>query len=63
MCRRVSCEKCGRPTFAGCGAHVEAVLGDVPVDQRCHCHEARSVRATSDTRAETSAVGKPPPRT
>jgi len=30
MCRRVECRKCGRPTFAGCGAHVEQVLGDVP---------------------------------
>jgi hypothetical protein len=39
MCRRVDCRKCGRPTFAGCGAHVEQVLGDVPRDRRCRCHE------------------------
>lgn len=38
MCRRVSCGKCGRPTFAGCGAHVEQVLGDVPKAERCQCH-------------------------
>ena len=37
MCRRVECRKCGRPTFAGCGAHVEQVLGDVPAAQRCQC--------------------------
>jgi hypothetical protein len=37
MCRRVQCSQCGRPTFAGCGAHVEQVLGDVPRDQRCGC--------------------------
>ena len=41
MCRRVTCRDCGRPTFAGCGAHVEQVLGDVPVSQRCRCHEAQ----------------------
>ncbi len=40
MCRRVECSKCGRPTFAGCGAHVEQVLGDVPRDERCHCRES-----------------------
>ena len=39
MCRRVQCEKCKRPTYAGCGAHVEAVLRDVPKDQRCRCRE------------------------
>ena len=39
MCRRVDCPKCGRPTFAGCGAHVEQVLGDVPKSQRCSCRE------------------------
>jgi len=42
MCRRVECRKCGRPTFAGCGAHVEQVLGDVPVAQRCRCREEQS---------------------
>jgi hypothetical protein len=42
MCRRVDCPKCGRPTFAGCGAHVEQVLGDVPPAQRCRCREEDS---------------------
>jgi hypothetical protein len=39
MCRRITCSTCGKPTFAGCGAHVEQVLGDVPPDQRCRCRE------------------------
>lgn len=39
MCRRVTCDKCGKPTFAGCGAHIEQVLGDVPKDDRCKCRE------------------------
>jgi hypothetical protein len=42
MCRRVECRKCGRPTFAGCGAHVEQVLGDVPPAERCRCREGKS---------------------
>ena len=39
MCRLVECPKCGRPTFAGCGAHVEQVLGHVPPAERCRCRE------------------------
>jgi len=39
MCRRVTCDRCGKPTFAGCGAHIEQVLGDVPKDERCKCAE------------------------
>jgi len=42
MCRRVDCGKCGRPSYAGCGAHVEQVLGDVPRDERCRCREERT---------------------
>ena len=40
MCRRIECSKCGRPTFAGCGQHVEQVLADVPAAQRCRCNSA-----------------------
>ena len=39
MCRRVTCNQCQKPTFAGCGAHVEQVLGDVPPPDRCKCNE------------------------
>jgi hypothetical protein len=37
MCRRATCQSCGKPTFVGCGRHVEQVLGDVPAAQRCQC--------------------------
>lgn len=37
MCRQITCKNCKRPTWAGCGAHVEQVLGHIPVDQRCAC--------------------------
>lgn len=40
MCRRVTCPTCGKASWAGCGAHVEQVLGGVPRDQRCSCREA-----------------------
>lgn len=37
MCQRATCPRCKKPTFRGCGQHVEQVLGDVPVSQRCSC--------------------------
>ena len=37
MCRRTTCERCKKITWAGCGAHVDAVMKGVPLDQRCHC--------------------------
>jgi hypothetical protein len=37
MCRRKTCSSCGKPTWAGCGAHIEQVLGDVPQSERCAC--------------------------
>ena len=45
MCRRVTCSSCGKPTFAGCGMHVEQVLGDVPPEDRCKCAEKRAAAA------------------
>jgi len=39
MCRRVHCDKCGKPTYSGCGMHIEQVLADVPVEARCHCRD------------------------
>ncbi|MBE1494049.1 hypothetical protein H4696_001149 [Amycolatopsis lexingtonensis] len=37
MCQRIVCSKCGKPSYQGCGNHVEQVLGDVPAAQRCSC--------------------------
>jgi len=46
MCRRVDCSKCGRPTYAGCGAHVEQVLRDVAPGDRCRCRESTASSST-----------------
>ena len=46
MCRRIDCRKCGRPTYAGCGMHVEQVLGNIPATQRCHCREEKAAAAS-----------------
>lgn len=41
MCSRINCRSCGKPGWAGCGAHIEAVLRDVPPDKRCKCRPER----------------------
>ena len=45
MCQRVTCKSCGKPTYAGCGRHIEAVLGDVPPEARCHCRDMNTKQA------------------
>jgi hypothetical protein len=49
MCRRVDCSKCGRPTYSGCGAHVEQVLGGVAPADRCRCREAKEAKREAGT--------------
>ncbi|MBC8423501.1 hypothetical protein H8E07_05210 [bacterium] len=39
MCRRTNCRDGGKPDWAGCGAHVEAVLSTVPRKDQCRCRE------------------------
>ena len=43
MCQRVKCERCGKPSWVGCGAHVEQILGDVPADKRCQCPRPKGI--------------------
>ncbi|KAL5962955.1 hypothetical protein TSMEX_009322 [Taenia solium] len=37
MCYKTICENCGKPTWKGCGKHIETALKDVPVSERCKC--------------------------
>lgn len=47
MCRQVTCRKCGKPTWAGCGQHVDQVMRGVPKAQRCSCGQARAKTPTA----------------
>ena len=42
MCRAVTCKKCGKTTWAGCGQHVDQVLARVPRADRCAGHPNES---------------------
>ncbi len=37
MCARITCDRCNKPTWAGCGQHVEEALAGVPTADRCRC--------------------------
>lgn len=37
MCQKVTCRRCGKATFSGCGQHVEQVLRGVAAADRCAC--------------------------
>lgn len=37
MCARVTCFKCGKPTWDGCGQHIEEALAGVAEEDRCNC--------------------------
>ena len=39
MCAQVKCPQCGKPTWAGCGRHIEQALAHVPPAERCRCRE------------------------
>jgi len=49
MCHEVVCTTCNKPTWEGCGEHIEAALKDVPKEQRCTC--PREATATTGSTA------------
>lgn len=62
MCQRVTCKSCGKPTYTGCGRHIESVLGDVPKAARCQCRESATQQAPTASRLESwvsALLGKP----
>jgi hypothetical protein len=48
MCRRVECAECKKPSYAGCGMHVEQVLREVPPEERCACREKAKKEDTAE---------------
>ena len=38
MCQRVTCRKCGKASWSGCGQHVNEVMRGIPKSQQCQGH-------------------------
>jgi hypothetical protein len=43
MCHQTKCTQCGKPTWAGCGQHIEQALANVPKQLRCTCPPPKSL--------------------
>ena len=39
MCEKVICRKCSKPTWAGCGEHIEEALAGIAKVDRCQVHQ------------------------
>jgi hypothetical protein len=37
VCTKVTCSICGKPTWSGCGEHIEEALQGVAEADRCAC--------------------------
>ena len=35
MCMKITCPTCKKPTWTGCGKHIESALSGVAVEDRC----------------------------
>lgn len=47
MCRPVSCNVCGKTTWAGCGQHIDQVKAMVPANQWCDGQHTAEELATA----------------
>ena len=45
MCSRTTCSNCKKPTWSGCGNHIEIALAGVPKKDRCKCTAAELAAA------------------
>lgn len=50
MCSKVTCNKCGKATWSGCGEHIEYALAGVAQADRCPGH--------GDSQEKSSILGK-----
>lgn len=39
MCQKVTCRKCGKATWSGCGQHVSQVMRGIPKSEQCQGHQ------------------------
>jgi hypothetical protein len=47
MCAPTTCRSCGKPTWSGCGNHIEQALRGVPESQRCQGHAKAAAQVSA----------------
>ena len=49
MCRKAACDSCGKPTWMGCGRHIDQALLGVDESARCADWKLGQGKCTSKT--------------
>ncbi|CAO3588095.1 unnamed protein product [Absidia cylindrospora] len=39
MCRRITCNKCEKFTWTGCGLHIQSALAGLTEEEKCQCNK------------------------
>lgn len=60
MCYPVTCRTCGNTTWAGCGAHVDAVRAATPAQRWCGGHTGPSGTTDPTVTSHAVAAENPP---
>jgi hypothetical protein len=55
MCHQITCATCNKPTWEGCGEHIEYALKGVPLNERCTCPRDQ-VKAASTTKSPLDRI-------
>ena len=59
MCSKVTCGTCKKPTWSGCGQHIDQALKGVPKAERCRCRtEASQARSTATSTKERGFLSR-----
>lgn len=45
MCSKVICKLCKKPTWSGCGEHIEEALAGIPNSERCPGHPKEETKS------------------
>jgi hypothetical protein len=55
MCHQITCATCNKPTWEGCGEHIEYALNGVPFNERCTCPRDQ-VKAAPNTKSPLDRI-------
>lgn len=57
MCHQITCATCGKPTWEGCGEHIEYALKGVPLNERCSCPRSNASKP-NDPQSQKGLLGR-----
>ena len=58
MCHEIACATCSKPTWEGCGEHIEHALKHVSLNERCTCPREKVKAAGSERSTLDRILGR-----